>query len=649
LQNRHVSKACSAGTNKKQNAPPVGAVSDMKDPVYRFAEFELDSAAGELRKGSTTIRLQDKPRRLLLVLLENPQGIVTREQLRARMWDSRTVIEFEQGINAAMKKVRDALGDAADSPRIIETVAKRGYRLRVPVDVVNTEAPAEVPAEIAPEPLLDLPPPAHNRGRWWMALAPVVLFAFGFWWHATAEPSTRPTHIHSIAVLPLRNLSPDPDQEYFVDGITEDVISKLAQTLPLRVISRTSVMRYKEARMPIAEIARELDVEAIVEGAVTRSGERVSVTVQLIDAHQDRHLWADKYERRIEDIASIEEELSHAIAAQVSDVLTRHLAHHPPARRVEPQAYEFTLLGRHHWNQHTATDFARAEQYFKRALESDASYAPAWAGLADVYALWPYYASVDMRQSFAQAEQAAKRAIELDGTLPEPHATLGLLVVGTRDWARAAEHFRRALELNPNYAPAHHWYSSWFLFAARHSEALAELRVARQLDPLSPAINADSGHMLYVMRRYEEARLLLERAMELQPGFGQPHATLALVEFESGHLREAETQARAALALDPRNPRTMGEAGYIFAVLGKRGEAERLLASLETMAAQGAAVLTFPALVKVGLGRRAEALDELERIAHSTNGVGLPGVDQWHAFDDLFADARVRELVSQAR
>jgi len=622
----------------------------MKDPVYRFAEFELDSAAGELRKGTTSIRLQDKPMRLLVVLLENPQRIVTREQLRERMWDSRTVIEFEQGINAAMKKVRDALGDTADKPRIIETVAKRGYRLRVPVEIVRTEI-SEVPAAVEVDPIPEIaPPPARNRRRWLMAaMFPVFLLALGFWWHATAETSVRPTQIHSIAVLPLRNLSPDPDQEYFVDGITEDLISKLAQTLPQRVISRTSVMRYKEARMPIAEIARELDVEAIVEGAVTRNGDRVSVTVQLIDAHQDRHLWADKYERRIEDIASIEEELSHAIAAQVSDVLGQHLAHHPPARRVEPQAYEFCLLGRHHWNQHTPADFARAEQYFKRALEIDAQYAPAWAGLADVYALWPYYASIDMRQSFAQAERAALRAIELDDSLPEPHATLGLLVVGTRDWARSAEYFRRALALNPNYAPAHHWYASWFLFAARHGEALAELQVARRLDPLSPVINADSGHMLYVMRRYDEARVLLKRAMELQPGFGQPHATLALVELESGNRSEAETQARAALALDPQNPRTLGESGYIFAALGKRAEAEQLLAALETMAARGAAVLSFPALVKLGLGRRKEALDDLERIAHSSNGVGLPGVDQWHAFDDLFADARVRELVSQAR
>jgi TolB-like protein/DNA-binding winged helix-turn-helix (wHTH) protein len=279
----------------------------MTDRVYRFAGFELNPASGELRNGDSILSLQEKPLLLLLTLLDHPQRVVTREQLRERMWDSRTVVEYDQGINAAIKKVRDALGDSAESPRLIETVAKRGYRLLVPV---TTES-------VAP----------RSRPRHWRWMVPLVaasVAGLALWFHST-QPEKR-TPIRSLAVLPLQDLSPDRGNEYFADGITEEVTTNLAQTLPLRVISRTSVMQYKGTVKPITQIAKELGVEAIVEGSVMRSGSRVSVTVQLIDAIEDRHLWAEKYNRRVEDIMAVEAELSQAIASRVGGTLSRQHA-----------------------------------------------------------------------------------------------------------------------------------------------------------------------------------------------------------------------------------------------------------------------------------------------------------------------------------
>src|SRR5215472_1303155 len=295
----------------------------MSERNYRFAEFELLPAVGELRRGESSLRLQEKPLQLLLVLLENPQTVVSREQLRERMWGSDTFVDYELGINVAIKKLRDALGDSAENPTFIQTVAKKGYRFLVPVEVSLPELAA--PASSMPDMLTDglvlshptSVPKQRVRRRWlFAALATGALSAFGFWrFEFHAKP--RSPQIHSLAVLPLRNLSADPGQEYLADGITEELITDFAQSLPLRVISRTSVMRYKQTNQSITQIGQELGADAIVEGSVARSGNRVTVTIQLIDASEDRHLWAQKFDRNLGDLLSLEAELSRQIANQV--------------------------------------------------------------------------------------------------------------------------------------------------------------------------------------------------------------------------------------------------------------------------------------------------------------------------------------------
>ena len=481
----------------------------MKGKIYRFAEFELWPAQSELRKGDSSIKLQEKPLRLLTALLDHPQNLVTRDQLRKQMWDSETFVDYEQGINVAVKKVRDALGDSAENPRLIETVAKRGYRMLAPVDLVETEG-EPWPARSTPAAPTAADPPAPwqpaRMRRGWVALtaAVIIVIALGTRFFPSRGAERHAKAISSLAVLPLRNLSPDLGQDYFADGVTEELITDLAQSLPLRVISRTSVMRYRQTSEPITQIARDLGVEAIVEGAVARSGDRVTVTVQLIDATEDRHLWAKEFDRRVEDILAIEAALSQEIASQVGDALARDRSLRPASTHpVDPEVYDLCLLGRYFWNKRTTAGLAKSLEYFQQAIQRDPNYAPAYAGLADSYVILPSYNGVDPEDNFRKADAAASRAIELDERLADAHAARAFIALNywkTRSQESERE-FHRSLELNPNYATAHHWFAFYLVMVGEMNEAIAEIERARQLDPLSPIINADSGQLFYASGR----------------------------------------------------------------------------------------------------------------------------------------------------
>jgi TolB-like protein/DNA-binding winged helix-turn-helix (wHTH) protein/Flp pilus assembly protein TadD len=617
----------------------------MNDTVYRFAGFELHPAAAELRRDGTVTRLQEKPLRLLLSLLDHPQQVVTREQLRERLWDSRTVVEYELGINVAIKKVRGALGDSADAPRYIETVAKRGYRLLVPVSVEMREIAGPMPV---PAPPVEPTPPAPvSRRRWWIPLAAVlVLGAFAV---ATFrdELLAQPTEIRAIAVLPLRDVSPEPGQEFFADGITEEITTNLAQMLPLRVISRTSVMQYRGSDKPMKQIAQELGVQAVVEGSVARSGAMVIVNVQLIDAVEDRHMWAEKYERRADDIMALEAELSQAIASQVSGTLDQRRPSRL-ARRVNPRVHELCLLGRHHREKRSAPDLLKAQEYYEQAIALDSFYAPAHAGLADVYALQPFYGAARFEESSPKAIVEARKALELDPSLAEAHATLGLVLISSRRWEDSAPEFRRALELNPNYATAHHWYSYYLRFANRVSEACAELEIARRLDPLSAIINSDQGEALNAARRFDEARISLRRAMELAPAMARPHAQMTVTALATGRKDEALSEAQAALSLDSQNPAVLAHAGYVFATVGDSARASQLLVTLKEMAARDINVSMYKAMVEAGLGQNDAALATLEQQAKSPHSIVLQGIQHWYAFQSLRQDERFRSVLSRA-
>jgi TolB-like protein/DNA-binding winged helix-turn-helix (wHTH) protein/Tfp pilus assembly protein PilF len=628
----------------------------MNGRVYRFAEFELRAAESELRNGSAGIRLQEKPLLLLVALLDHPQNLVTRDQLRERLWDHETFVDYELGINAAVKKLRDALGDSVENPRFIQTVTRKGYRWLTPVEVVGPgkESTADsLPSATSPDSVSKPGPRAFSQIGWGLAsLATAIVIVAGLAFLRWHKEEHRPKPIRSLAVLPLRNLSPDPGQDYFADGITEELITDLAQSLPLRVISRTSVMRYRQTSEPITQIARELDVDAVVEGAVARSGRRVTVTVQLIDATEDRHLWAKEFDRNVEDILGIEAELSQEIAGQVSGAL----APAPNSKPVSPhpadaEVYDLCLLGRYFWNKRTPAGLTRSIDYFQRAIHRDPNYAPAYAGLAEGYVILPSYDSVVPADSFSKARMDANRAIELDDTLADAHAVLAFVALNY--WATdrtIAEHeFKRALQLNPNYTTAHQWFAFYLTFEGRTDEAIAEMERARQLDPLSAIINADEGHMLYASGRKSEARLRLQQAIELEPDFGQPHETLALIDLEEGHGTDALGEARAGLKLDSTNPRTMAEAGYVLAVTGHTGEARKMLATLNELDHRGGNTSPdFQAFIYLGLGDRDRAIDVIAQTETRKVGAGLRALQQWPIFNQLKGDPRYQKLMAAA-
>jgi len=628
----------------------------MRSKIYKFAGFELRTAESELRNGNSCLRLQEKPLLLLTALLDQPQTLVTREQLRRRMWDSKTYVDYEQGINVAVKKVRDALGDSAENPRFIETVAKKGYRMIPPVEFIAAagEETQEALSTSAAPPVLPAPsahPPLVLAGWGLAVLAFALATALGVrFFHARGE-RLHSEPVTSLAVLPLRNLSPDPGQDYFADGITEELITDLAQSLPLRVISRTSVMRYKGTSEPVARIAGDLGVQVIIEGAVARSGDRVTVTVQLIDAAKDRHLWAKQFDRKVEDILSAEGELSEEIATQIgvaldSDRRAKLSNSHP----VAPKVYELCLLGRYFWNKRTPAGLAKSIEYFQQAIQYDPNYAPAYAGLANSYEILPMYDSVGLDENFAKARGAAQRAIELDETLADAHSAIAFVAMNYwRTESKEAEReFNRSLALNPNDANAHHWFAYYLVFSGDLDGAVAEMERARQLDPLSAITNADEGHLLYIAGRNDEAIIRLRQAIELAPDLGQPHATLSWIDLAEGHSSDALAEARRGLELDSNNPRTIAETGYVFARTGRAADARKLLMHLNGLVSRDASSPVFPAVILIGLGERSRAIDVLEEAGKTRYG-GLQGIVQWPVFDQLKSDPRYQRLMRDSR
>jgi len=444
------------------------------------------------------------------MLLEAPGQVVTREQLRSKLWPQ-TTVDFDHGLNKAISKIREALGDSPEHPRFVETVARRGYRFLADVAVVGEGRAKTVPDDPAYEgspafsPAL---PTTHQKAtpsslaRLLFGLALVVASAIS--WVFYHEIYSLPA-IRSLAVLPLENVSGDGSQDYFADGMTDALITRLAQISTLRVISRTSVMTYKNVHRPLAEIARDLNVDAVVEGSVSRSGDRVRVTAQLIDARDDKHLWAASYDEDIRNTLVLQSSVARAIAGQIrASVNPQEQLTLAKSRAVDPDAYEAYLKGRYFWNKRTGEGLRTAIDYFRRAITIDPSYAEAYAGLADSYAVagdWKYGVLPPL-DAFRRPRQLRPRRLPLDASLGEAHASLAYaLDLYGWDWDGAETEYKQAIQLNPGYATAHQWYS-WHLFmVGRDDDALIELRRAESLDPLSLIINADIADALCVAHR----------------------------------------------------------------------------------------------------------------------------------------------------
>ena len=626
--------------------------------VVRFGAYEVSLQSGEVRKAGLRIRVQQQPMKLLEILLERPGEVVTREELRSRVWADESFGDFDQAVNIAIAKLRSALGDSADNPRFIETLPKRGYRFIADVSVVDADArpkrsefaAGDLPATEPGDKLQGAGLAVAPKRRLWPALRVIVALALVLGLPILAvwlfrSRGRAPTGIRSLAVLPLDNLSGDASQNYFADGMTDELITDLAQISALRVISRTSVMVYKGARKPLPQIARELNVDAVVEGTVLRSGEQVRITAQLIEASTDKHLWSQSYEGELRDTLALQNRVARTIADQIRINLTpQEQAALKNVKVVNPEAYESYLKGRYFWNKRTANGLKVALAYFNQAIEEDPKYAQAYSGLADTYALlgdWEY-GVLAPKEAYPRAKAAASKALELDDTLSEAHASLASLGMFDWDWQSAGKEFRRAIELNPGYATAHQWYAWNLNLLGRQSDAIAEMRKAESLDPLSLIISADMADVLFVARLYDESIQQSRKTLEMDPNFAVARFELGQVYLEKHMHNEAVAQLQKAVQLSEGNPTFIANLARAYFASGKRSEAVKLLSDLKKRSNPSYSNASEIAVIYASLGDTDQAMNWLGKAyAERFN----PGVLLRPGFDPLRSDSRFQNLV----
>jgi TolB-like protein/Flp pilus assembly protein TadD len=451
--------------------------------------------------------------------------------------------------------------------------------------------------------------------------------------------------VRSLAVLPLANLSGDPRQEYFADGLTDELIADLASIKSLKVISRTSVMRYKGASKPLPDIARELGVDGIVEGSVLRSGDRVRIKVELIEAARDRHLWTQSYDRDMRDVLAMQSEVGRDIAERINvQISPREQALATKPRPVNPQAYELYLKGRYYWNKRNQNALLQALDNFDRAVRIDSGYADAYAGQADTYVLMDLYAGSPPRETYPRARAAALKALKLDEHLAEAHASLGRVkLFYDWDWTGAETEFRRAIELKPSLSTAHHWYSICLRDVGRLNEALAEAKRALELDPVSLIINTNLGDTFFYAGQFDRAVEQHRKTILLDAGFAPAHLYLGRALEQKGSIQEAVAEFRKARSLAEKGPYALGDLARGYALAGRRSDARGLLNELSELSKRGASLEPDIALVYLALGDRDQAFEHLEKAYKERSGLNDLKVDP--RFGSLHGDPRFQDLL----
>ncbi len=575
--------------------------------MLRFDDFELDLRAGELRRRGVKLRLHGQPLQVLAKLLHRAGDLVTHEELRLEIWPADTFVDFNHSLHNAIARVRETLNDSSATPRYIETLPRRGYRF---IGQLNEERPE-----------------ASSSAR-----------------QRVQESGAR--QIRSIVVLPLENHSSDSGQEYFADGMTEELITCLAKIRTLRVISRTSAMRYRAPRKSLAEIGRELDVDAVIEGSVMRSGDRIRVTAQLIDAATDRHLWAESYERDYRDILSLQSEIARQVGDEMRLLLTpEERAHLRITRRVDPEAHELYLKARYFWNKRTEESVRRALSLFHQAIDRDPLSAHGYAGIADCYNILGYYNALAPVDAYPKARAAAFKALELDEMLAEPHAALGVVKRDFDwDWLGAEAEFHRALELNPGCVDACHWGGTLQGMLGRTANAFREKKRALAMDPLSVVIKTDLGRMLYFSRDYDRAETEFQSALEMDPGHEIAHLWLAHVYQQRGEFERAIGELQIGERLSPKSTFTAAKLGHGYALASKHEEARAILERLKTLATQRYVSPYDIAFVYIGLRENDEAFLWLQRALHERSiWLGYIGVEP--QLDELRSDPRFDVLI----
>ncbi len=634
---------------------------------YRFGQFDVYTDAREVSKNGRKLKLRGQPYLILEVLLRHAGEVVTREELRDKLWRADTFVDFEHGLNTSVKKLRQILCDSAEEPRYIETVPRLGYRFIAPVEVVaertksSEAAAAEAVPVVVPPTAIEPVPSQFPSSRWrnlGLSFAVIVLLSVAWFLKssgrmqgifgpsnpaATAAP--RATRIDSIAVLPLENLSNDPGQEYFTDGMTDELINDLAQLGTLRVISRTSVMHYKGGHATVPQIGRELGVDALVEGTVERVADRVRIRVQLIDTASDRHLWARSYDHELKDVLFLQSTAAHDIVAEIQGQVAGSSAdsRSPNEHIVQPDAYEAYLKGRYFFSKRTTQGLQQAIKYFQQAVDKDPSYARAYAGLSESYALMGGYNNLLPKEFMPKAREAAQRALELDEQLPEAHTAMAFIAENYDwDWQTAEKEYRRAIQLNSNYGTSHHWYAECLALQARFDDAFPEIRRARQLDPLSLIIAADNGAILFFSRQYDRAIEQFRAVLEMEPNF--PRAQLLIPAYvQKGRFTEALADAEEWSRRND-SPWNWVMLAYASGQAGDRPKAELALRKLEKLdRLRSLDPLSFT-VAYIGMNDKKKALFYLEK-AYREHSSGLTSLKVDPTFDPLRDDPRFQAVL----
>lgn len=617
--------------------------------VLQFAGFTLDLERRGLYRDGERIHLTSKPLETLIFLLQNGGRTVTKQELMDAVWKDTAVTDGT--LVQAIREIRKALHDDMDDPRFVQTVPRQGYRFVGRVTVVpDSDASSSARTERAAVPI-DRALAAPRRGvlrlpkaatGWTLAVlvaAAVAIVAVGYGLRRSVVVSEAGGTIDALVVLRFENVGANPESEYLSDGFTESLINRLSRLRGLRVISRTSAFRYKAGAVDLSTVGRDLNVKAVLVGRVRQRAEELSISAELVDARDGRQLWGEQYQRRLTDVVVLEEEVARDVARALH---LRWSDTAPVAERRPPNttAYHAYLRGRFHWNKRTPDGFKNAIDQFRAAIKADPEYALPYAGLGDTYILMGYSRSLPASEGHAQARAAALKALEIDETIAEAHVTIARLKAIEWDWSGAERAFRRAIELNPNYAPARHWYSNHLTNMGRHDEAIAEAKRAVELDPLSVVVNGGALGAAYLFAgRYEQAIDQYRKTLELDSRFANAHALLGMTYIRQRKYQEATTELRQAIALN-NSAGWRAHLGYVYAAMGRRDEARALLNELQP----GEVSLVIIAAVHAAMGDPDRAFALLEE-AYAAREPELSEIRTHLVFDCLRDDPRFQGLL----
>ena len=609
----------------------------------RFGEFELDLQTAELRNNGNKFTLQDQPFQVLALLLDQPGRLVTREELKERLWSSDTFVDFDHSLNKAINRLREALGDSASSPRFIETLPRKGYRFVCPVETVlepRLGAEARSSSQNAPPKSLQFPRTRIVAGLVGLLLVGTVGALVA--WRAALRGRTAAS-LRSIAVLPLENLSGDPAQDYFADGMTDELITSLGQIGSVRVISRTSTMQYKGVHKPLPQIAKELNVDAVVEGAVLRSGNQIRITAQLIQARVDKHLWADTYQGDVRDVLGLQNQVASAIARQIRVKLSpEQQAALENARAINPEAYEAYLQGVSQTR--TVDGFHHKIAYFERALAGQPDYVEAHVGLADAYMFLGHMVALPPQEAFPRAKSEALKALQLDDSRAEAHVLLGTVkFLYDWDFPGAEKEFQRALVLNPNSVYAHSYYSDFLSAMGRPDEAIVEEIRIRQIDPLS--VSAGVAMQQYWAGRFDPAIENARSVLRIDPNYHLGHLTLGLALEQRRQFPEAIVELQKAVELS-NEQMWMAFVAHAKALAGDKAGARKILADLESLSRHTYVSPWLFAIIYPDLGDKERAFFWLEK-CYQGREHDLVFSKVWPMFNSLHSDPRYQELMKR--